>query len=176
MSDREKKLLFFFAIAGFIIVNFLAFRYAVDKKGEVSRDRKEAETKLTAAEAFRTSSEEILPEMDWLDEHEPEPMPPQEVQTKLQTLVEREATTAGLTIKTQKALPVEAGEGKHYHRAKHLITVTGTEQALYLWFSRLNVPDQFRVATQIRLSPNTQDDTKIDCTATVEQWFVPPTT
>ncbi len=53
--------------------------------------------------------------------------------------------------------------------------MTGTEQALYQWFDRLNVPDQLRNATQIRLTPNQQDDTKIDCTATIEQWFIPKT-
>jgi hypothetical protein len=38
------------------------------------------------------------------------------------------------------------------------------------------MPDQLRIASQIRLTPNQQDDTKIDCTATIEQWFVPLTT
>ena len=53
---------------------------------------------------------------------------------------------------------------------------TGQEQALYVWLDRLNQPTKLRMATQIRLTPNQQDDTKIDCTATIEQWFVPPTT
>ena len=36
------------------------------------------------------------------------------------------------------------------------------------------MPDQLRIASQIRMLPNNPDDTKIDCTATIEQWFVPP--
>ncbi len=175
MSDREKKLLLFFSLAGFAIVNFLVFNYAVSKKAEIEGDRKKAEIQLAQAKVFHNSSEEILDEMDWLDEHEPEPAAPQEVQTKLQAFVEREAKATGLTIKSQKA-STQAEPGKIYHRVRLLITVTGNEQSLYQWFGRINVPDQFRSATQIRLSPNAQDDTQIDCTATVEQWFVPATT
>jgi hypothetical protein len=36
-------------------------------------------------------------------------------------------------------------------------------------------PDIFRIASEIRLSPNAQDYTKIDCVATIEQWFAPKT-
>ena len=44
---------------------------------------------------------------------------------------------------------------------------------LYRWLDRINIPDQFRIATQIKLAPEKEDDTKIDCVAVIEQWFVP---
>ena len=176
MSPREKKLLIFFALAGFAIVNFLAFNFATSKRAEVNANRAQAEQALATAETFRANSEQVTDEMEWLAKHEPEPAANQDVQTNLQGAVEREAKAVGLTIKPgQKPLPTDS-TGKHFHRAKIQITVTGTEQALYQWFDRLNVPDQLRISTQIRLTPNQQDDTKIDCTATIEQWFVPKTT
>jgi TPP-dependent trihydroxycyclohexane-1,2-dione (THcHDO) dehydratase len=70
-------------------------------------------------------------------------------------------------------LPTESSAGLHFHRAKIQLTVNGSEEALYRWFDRLNIPEQLRIASSIRVSPNTQDDTKIDCTATIEQWFMP---
>lgn len=176
MSDREKKLLAFFAIAGFAIVNFLAFNFATGKKAEYETKRKNAEQTLENAITIQTSSEQLEDEMAWLEEHEPEPVSQQEVQNKLQSFVESQATTCGLTIKKQNLSPIQAEPGKNYLRAKFAITVTGTEESLYRWFGRINVPEQFRAATQIRLSPNQQDDTKIDCAATIEQWFIPPTT
>ena len=112
----------------------------------------------------------------WVEDGEVKAFVGKYVQTRLQQDVEREATAAGLSIKTQKPLPTDETEGRHYHRAKIQITVTGQEQALYVWLDRLNQPTKLRMATQIRLTPNQQDDTKIDCTATIEQWFVPPTT
>ena len=174
MSPREKNLLILFSVAGFVILNVLAFRFATGMRTEVDTQRTLARQKLEQAEMFRTSSEQVLDEMTWLEEHDPEPTPSQDIQTSLQQLAEREAKNQGLTIKAQKPLKTDDTEGRIYHRAKIQMTVTGTEEALYRWFDRLNVPTDFRIASQIRLSPNTQDDTKIDCTATIEKWFVPP--
>ena len=175
MSAREKKLLLFFGLAGFAILNFLAFKFATVKRAEVNSSRTLAQQELNTAEEFQDKRVQVTDEMDWLAEHEPEPVANQDIQTTLQQLTEREAKTTGLTIKAQKPLPTDS-TGVHFHRAKLQITVTGTEQALYQWFDRLNVPQQFRIASQIRLTPNQQDDTKIDCTATIEQWFVPKST
>ena len=61
----------------------------------------------------------------------------------------------------------------HFLQQWFTFSVTGMEEALYQWFDKINVPDQFRIASQIRLSPNAEDDTQVDCTAAVEQWFVP---
>lgn len=172
MSSREKKLLIFFATAGFLVLNFLAIGLFNKKQLEVETQRNQARVKLDTAEMFRDSREQVVDEMEWLAEHEPEPVANQDVQTQLQQLCEREARTAGLTIKTQKPLPTDT-TGLHYHRARIQLTVNGDEQALYRWFDRLNIPEQFRIASSIRISPNKEDDTKIDCTATIEQWFVP---
>lgn len=178
MSPREKKLLLFFAAAGFIILNILGIGFFKSKRLEVSRQRDQARQKLETAEMFRASREQVTDQMEWLAKQEPEPAANQDVQTKLQQLCETEAKTTGLEVKSQKPLPTDATEGRHYHRAKIQIVVNGTEEALYRWFDRLNSPEQLRIASSIRLSPNTKDDTKIDCTTTVEQWFVPlpPTT
>jgi len=63
--------------------------------------------------------------------------------------------------------------GPHYHRVKYEIPVSGTEQALYAWLDRMQTPGEFRAVTFLRLSPNREDDTKIDATVIVEQWYVP---
>ena len=173
MSPREKKLLLFFATAGFVVLNFLAVGFFKTKRLEVDRQRDQASQKLETAKIFSASREQVLDQMEWLAKHEPPPAANQDVQTKLQQLCETEAKTSGLTIKSQKPLPSEAAPGLYFHRAKVQFTVTGAEGALYQWFSRLNNPEQLRVASKILISPNKQDDTKIDCTATVEQWFVP---
>lgn len=173
MSPREKKILIVFAGSAFLVINFLAFGFFQAKRAEVDRKLAQARQQLETAEMFRSSREQVSDQMEWLASKEPQPAANEDVQTMLQQLCEREATSAGLTIKSQKPMPTEAAEGLHYHRAKIQITVNGREEALYRWFDRLNVPDQFRAASLIRLSPNQQDDTQIDCTATVEQWFVP---
>jgi len=173
MSPREKKLLAFFAAAGLIVANFIAVGFYKTKRLEADRELSQARRKMETAELIRASREQVADQMDWLARHEPQPAANQDVQTKLQQLCEAEARTASLTIKSQKPQPTDATEGRHFHRAKIQITVTGPEPALYQWLDMLTAPEQLRTATVIRLSPNTQDDTLIDCTATIEQWFVP---
>jgi len=173
MSRSEKKLLILLGLAGFAVLNLLAYNFATTKRLDVDKQRELAIQKLNNALAFQASSAQVTDQMAWLTAHEPQPAINQSVQTSLQQLTEREARGSGLTIKTQKPLPTDATEGKYFHRAKIQITVTGTEEALYRWFDKLNIPEQFRIASEIRLTPNQQDDTQIDCTATIEQWFVP---
>jgi phosphoglycerate-specific signal transduction histidine kinase len=173
MSPREKKLLIFFATAGFLVLNFLALGFYKNKRLQAERELAQATQKLETAHMYRASREQVADQMEWLAKHEPETAANQDVQTKLQQLCETEAKTAGLTIKSQRPLATDSTEGHHYHRAKIEITVSGREEALYRWFDRLNMPEQLRSATVIRLSPNTQDDTLIDCAATIEQWFTP---
>lgn len=173
MSPREKKLLIFFGAAGFILLNFFAFNFFNTKRLSVERERSNAELALKTAEMFRNSSEEVVDQMEWLAENEPEPSAPQDVQTELQQITEKQAKEKNLTIKSQKPLPIDSTSGVHYHRAKVQITLTGSEENLYKFFDSLNDPKQFRSATFIRLAPNSADDTLIDCTATIEQWFVP---
>ncbi len=176
MSPREKNLLYGFAFAGFVIINVVGFQYYNKKKLEVHRDRLQAEQALDEARLFSAKRDEVMEDMEWLAKNEPPPAAYQDVQSKLQQLVEQQAQMAGLTIKpnSQKLLPTDETPGRHYHRAKVQITVTGMEQSLYQWFDRLNIPDQLRAVTNVRLQPDREDDTKIDCTAIIEQWFVPP--
>ena len=56
---------------------------------------------------------------------------------------------------------------------KYEIPVSGSEQSLYSWLDRLQVPTEFRAVTFLRVSPNREDDTKADATVIVEQWYVP---
>ncbi len=172
MSAREKKLLLFFGIAGFVILNFLGFNLAQAQRIKVNRDQAAAREQLNMADMFRESSSQVTDQMDWLDKHEPAPIAPQDAQTKLQQFAEKFAISSGLTIKSQKPMPTDTS-GTYYAIAQIQLVVSGQEDALYRWFDQINVPDQFRIASQIRLSPDTKDDTKIDCTATVQQWFVP---
>ena len=85
----------------------------------------------------------------------------------------REAQRNGLEKKLQKLLPSIEDPNLAYHRVKIQFKVNGMEVALYRWLDRISMPDQFRGVTRLILSPNKEDDTRIDCTATVEQWFIP---
>jgi len=172
VSPREKKLLIYFAVGGFVVINLLGFNYFSKLRIDIHGQHEKAFKELKAAERFSASRDEVESQMEWLGKHEPKPTDYQPVQTALQELAEKEVTGVGLTLKTQKLLPTDI-VGPYYHRVKVQLTMVGPERALYSWFDHLNSPESLRCVTSIRLSPNKEDDTLIDCTAVVEQWFVP---
>lgn len=172
MSDREKKLLTLFLIAGFLIVNVFLYTFYKNKKNLYKSNLDSAKSQLEQAILFRESSSEFAEQMAWLAEKEPKPATYQDTQNALQLFAETQAKNFGLTVKSQEPLPTD-DSGVHYHRAQVKINLTGKEDALYKWFDAINDPNIFRTALQIRMTPNSKDDTLIDCSATLSQWFPP---
>jgi type II secretory pathway component PulM len=171
MSPRERNLIVLFAAAGFLVVNFLLYSWFNGARDRARAELEDARLAVERAEMQAASRELVANQMDWLAQHEPEPIPYLDAQTNLQQFVEREARAAGLTIRTQSLLPVDAS-GTHFHRAKVQFNVTGNEDALYRWFDRIKSPEEFRVVTRILMSPNRENDALIDCTADIDQWFI----
>ena len=174
MSDREKKLLALLLFAGFVILNFFLFTIYSQTKARYTNDLETAKSKLQQAILFSESSEEYAEEMEWLNSNEPEPAAYQDIQSELQKFADAQARKLGLTVKKQDFLPTDQS-GIYYHRVQVKINLTGNEKALYRWFNMINDPKAFRAAYQIILKPNSQDDTLIDCSATLAQWFPPAT-
>lgn len=171
MSSREKKLLSLLLIAGFLMLNFFLYTQFKQKKALYETNLDTAKNQLKRAITIQENSAQLAAEMKWLAEHEPAPADEQTVKGQLQAFIDKEARSAGLTIKGKQEFLNTDTQGVHYHRAQIKITVTGSEQLLYRWLDTINEPSAFRSAIQIRLSPNTQDDKLIDCSAVIAQWF-----
>ena len=174
MSAREKKLLAILLLAGFVILNSFLFTLYAAAKARYANALSTAEADLRQATTISETAAELAEEMEWLAANEPAPAAYQDVQTKLQQYAETQARNLGLTIISQDFLPTD-DSGIHYHRAQVRIKLSGQEQALYRWFDMINDPAAFRTASQIQLKPDSKDDTLIDCTATLSQWFPPAT-
>jgi len=172
MSSNEKRLLVILGIGVFILVNIFGVMKISQLRNQTVVKRAQAQKEYDMAKMALEMRDQVADQMDWLAQHEPKPQEEPEVQSALQQFVEREAVSRGLTIKSQTLKPTDAQT--HYHRAKIEIKVTGTEENLYRWIGRLQVPSEFRGVTEIHLEPNHEDDTKIDARLYVEQWFVPP--
>lgn len=172
MSDREKKLVLFFGLAAFLLVNFFGISWLQGQKQKLDRQLTEAKGKVSLAEVTNASYDTVIEEMDWLGGKSPAPRSGQLVATELEQYASNQASTNQLTVKRRAIKPNEES-GVHFHRAKVEFNVTGREDGLYRWLSRLQMPDQFRAVTFMRLSPDAKDDTLIDATVEVEQWYVP---
>lgn len=173
MSPREKKLLTLFVVAALVVVNAVGLSFYRKKSDALEASRLKAEGVLEKYQLFEASRQQRLDEMEWLQRNLPDPAENQNVQTALQAACVSEARGGGLEIRDEDVLPSEMRDGAHFHRARFRLKVTGTEESLYRWLDKINQPNQLRAATHLILSPNKENDTLIDCTATVEQWFVP---
>lgn len=174
MSDREKKLVLFFGLAAFVLLNVFGISWYKKYRLDLARKVGKAESAVQVAEAYESSYGNVEEEMIWLGDHFPEPKAGQTVQAQLQQFASTEATKNTLTVKRPKILPNDETPGAKFHRARVEFNVTGTEASLYRWLDKLQSPEQLRAITGMRLSPDTKDDTLIECTVTVEQWYVPP--
>ncbi len=172
MSDREKKLVLLFGLAAFVLLNAFGIRVYRQQKTTLASQLIAAEGEVQNAEAFARKFDTVIEEMDWMDEHAPEPRAGQLVASELEQYASNQATTHQLTVK-RRAILANEESGTRFHRARAEFNVTGMENALYRWLGRLQMPDQFRGITFLRLSPDAKDDTLIDCTVIVEQWYVP---
>lgn len=172
MSDREKKLVILFGLAAFLLVNFFAISWFQGQKRKITRDLMKAESEVVSAEAAAGSYETVFEEMEWLNDKTPSPKAGQLVSTELETYASNQASTHQLTVDRRDIKPNDE-TGTHFHRAKVQFKVTGREDSLYRWLDRLQMPDQFKAVTSLRLQPDAKDDTLIDATIEVEQWYVP---
>ncbi|MES2982548.1 MAG: hypothetical protein V4727_09565 [Verrucomicrobiota bacterium] len=172
MSSREKNLLTLLLLGGFLMLNFFLFSQYQKKKVLFQTNLDTAKNQLQRAIAIQENSDQLAEEMNWLAENEPAPAASETVPSQLLQFANNQAINSNLTVKLEEILITDTS-GTHYHRAQIKMNVTGQEKDLYDWLYAINEPTAFRTAIQIRLSPNTQDETLIDCSAVIAQWFSP---
>ena len=174
MSDREKRLLYLLLIVGFLLVNFAGYKMIyVPRMKAAQALGASTEAEVEVAKTRIETADLYTDEMEWLAKYEPAPTTAQDAQTKLEQLLGREALRNGLEKVGLKLQPSIQDPALPYHRVRIEFTVNGMEAALYRWLDRLHSPNDFRAITYMRMNPQKNDDTKIDCVVVVEQWFVP---
>lgn len=172
MNDREKKLVLLLGVAAFVIVNVFGISKYKSFKTKLSRDLIEARGEVDRARMIRDNYDLVEDEMIWVQDHLPVPKAGQMVATELEQYATSQATSHQLTLKGRSIRPNDES-GINFHRAKVEFKVSGREESFYRWLDRLHAPDQFRAVTSMRLTPEAKDDTNIDATIEVEQWYIP---
>lgn len=172
MNDREKRLLIALGTALFAVVTLYGFKTITAKKSAVEAEIRGLETRLDGLIMLDRTREAMMDDVTWLEENQPEPKEGELAPSKLENLVTQAATQAGLSVNRPKILPNIEDVG-FYDRARFQVSVSGQETGLYRWLVQMHSPKDFRAVTSIRLSPNREDDTKIDVVATIEEWFTP---
>ena len=176
MSDREKKLITFFAAAAVILLSLWAYKSYDNKRVSLKLDREKAESELALSKNYLTQRDMIQDEINWLAENEPQPQASEEAGPKLQSLASAEAIRAGVSVLKQEILPdrsAESEEKRDYKVVQVKFQITGEERHMYAWFDRMHSPNDFRCISDITMKPNREKNSLIDCTVIFDQWYVP---
>lgn len=172
MSKREKTLLAILLTAFMVMLVLFGYKWISTKKSVLQAEIQQLENDLDVADEAKEARSRVAAEEQWLNEHLPEPKEAKLAPSKLESFITAEANRAGLTVKIPRILENDT-DGIYFERARFRITVTGRETSLWSWLVKLHSPTEFRAVTQLRLSPNREDDTLIDAEVQVEEWFVP---
>lgn len=174
MNEREKKLSILLFGAVFIIVNLFAYtsytgamqkKQALLKKGEAELDLKLRELE---------EASQHFDEVEWLANNMPAEGSHASIRAELATFTEQSAKKHRLTVKKRpsplRENPDEAGE---FRSAIVKAQVNCRDAELYRWLCELQNPKLARSITFLRISPQRDDATRIDCELEVTQWFRP---
>lgn len=172
MSSREKRLLIVLLSALFVVGSLFGYKSIQTKRNAVRVRIAKSEATLALADIALDQADSIKDEVHWLEKNLPDPEEGETKPSELETFVTNEAARVGLSVTRPKILPNDES-GVAFHRARFQIAVSGSEASLYRWLTKVQSPKDFRAVTAIRYTPNREDDTQIDATVQVEEWFIP---
>ncbi len=173
MTPREKTLLAVLGGALLIILSFIGFSsFYLPEIRKAESQKKIAEQKLKQAEQVLSLSEELEPEIVWLERSGTTEISPQDAQSKLQALIRKQASARNLEIRDSRILPFQSGQ--HFDRVRVLFKLTGMERDVFSWLTSIHLPSQRQVVTKMELKPQTNDLTRVEVEVEVEKWIITP--
>ncbi len=174
MNSREKKLLMVLFGAAFLIVNlflFTSYRAVKDKKeAALANGKKEIHQMLKDLDEAADKQDE----MDWLRNHEPVEGIHSQVRSELVSDVQKSAGRYHVILKkAPQPLAEDTEQGGAYRSALVKVLANATDRELYLWIADLQDPNKGRSIVRLKISPQRDDKTRVDCELELAQWFTP---
>ena len=174
MNSREKTLLFvLFGVAFFVINIFLftSFQSAMQKKrSQLDVGAK----KLKLMEADLATWESKADDVEWLMNNQPVVGVHGNIGAELAAYTEKVANKHGVSLsKRPSPQRADTEETGAYRSARAKVVANAMDGQLYNWLVELQDPELNRAITFLRISPQRDDPTRVDCELEVTQWFRP---
>lgn len=174
MNEREKNLILILVGAAFVIANlfgYTTYSSALQKKEvQLKKGKSELDMKRRQLEEAYERNDEI----EWLAQNRPAKGTHASIRAELVTFTEQAAIKHRLNVKKRpsalRANPEEVGA----FRSSVVKVVVNCEDAqLYKWLCELQDPKKSRSITRLRITPQRDDATRIDCELEVTRWYTP---
>ncbi len=174
MNTREKTLILTLFGVAFLIINafvFTSYQAAMQKKRiQLQKGARQLEQMEKDLATWATRAEEV----EWLSNNQPAEGVHGTVGAGLVKDTEEAARRHGVTLpkrpSPQKADPDEVGV---YQSARVKAVANAMDEQLYKWMTDLQDPAKSRSITFLRISPQRDDPTRVDCELEITQWFLP---
>lgn len=174
MNTREKNLILILFGVAFLIINafvFTSYQAAIiQKRVQLQKGARQLEQMEKDLAMWATRAAEV----EWLSNHQPAEGVHGTVGAELVKDAEEAARRHGITLpkrpSPQKADTDEAGV---YQSARVKVLADAMDQQLYNWLTDLQNPEKSRSITFLRISPQRDDPTRVDCELEITQWYLP---
>ena len=174
MNAREKNLVFLLFGVAFLVINiflFTSFKAAMQKKrSQLDIGAK----KLELMEQDLATWESKADDVEWLANNQPVVGVHGNIGAELAAYTEEVAKRHGVVLsKRPSPQRADTEEEGAYRSARAKVTANAMDNQLYKWLSDLQDPELSRSVTFLRISPQRDDPTRIDCELEITQWFRP---
>jgi len=174
MNEREKKLIIILFGAALIIVSlfgYTSYSAALQKKRV---ELKTGADELTLKRSQLEEANERMAEVTWLAENMPAEGTHASIGADLVTFTEQSANKQRIDIKKRPSPQREdENETGDFRSAVVKVQVNCRDAELYRWLCDLQNPKKARAITFLKITPQRDDATRIDCQLKVTQWFSP---
>ncbi|WP_156817087.1 hypothetical protein [Rubritalea marina] len=115
----------------------------------------------------------IADEMQWVADHEPEPIDFEQQQSQLLEFLSNSAADQSI-VPTKPELSPQKDLGGKFQRCKIQLEAEAGESQLYRWLVKVHKPSEFRAVTSIKLKADPKDRASglLTCTLGTEQWLI----
>ncbi|NWK54007.1 hypothetical protein HW115_00165 [Verrucomicrobiaceae bacterium N1E253] len=174
MNEREKKLVLILAAAGLLVVSlfgYTTYSGAMQKK-KVELKKGSDELKLKKRELEQALQR--IDEVEWLAQNMPTSGTHTKIRSELVSFVEQSCAKYKVNVKKRpSALRENLEEQGVFKSAVVKVMVNCTDKQMYDLFCLLQNPREARSITRMRIIPQRDDATKVDCELEITQWYSP---
>lgn len=174
MNKREKTLItVLFSVAFFILNIFLFTSYQAGmqkKRSQLNNGTKQ----LKQMEADLAVWDSQAQDVEWLSNNQPGMGVHGNIGADLVKETVTVAQRHGVKLPALPSpLPADNEEFGVYQSARVKVKANAMDDQLYKWLTDLQDPERSRSITSLRISPQRDDQTRVDCELEVAQWFTP---
>ena len=172
MNDRERNLILVLGVALFFVVNIFLYTSYQDAMKKNTALKKSNASKLVEIKQSLGGSDEKQANREWLDQYEPGEGSHGQIGAELATLTEKSGLKFGVTMKKRPS-PTNKNEDELGNYSSATVKVVGNamDRPIYSWMIDLQDPEKSRSITSIHIKQQRDDNTRIDCSLEITQWF-----